>query len=174
MKTSALVLAFASVAAAADPCSMNAIISAASSLIASKSLTTCGKDSGFDFTSIPTGKVPTADEAKKIVESTNCQALYAEFQKAAATITPVCSLGGIDTSAWSTTPITAGLPAIQKAFANLVPTASTQPPSGAGNSTTGNSTITTPSTGSKASGSTPTAAPTTKAVSSANHLLTNY
>nr|AIG55967.1 secreted protein [Achlya hypogyna] len=85
MKNSIIVLSFAAAAAvAAEPCSINVITGAMTSPAISLHLNACKTDSGYDFTSITSGKVPTEVEAKKVTASLNCKALYATFQTAAS------------------------------------------------------------------------------------------
>ncbi|OQR82018.1 hypothetical protein THRCLA_11204 [Thraustotheca clavata] len=115
MKTSAILLAFAGAVSAATPsCEIGALASAiAPAIVTSASYAPCKTDSGYDITTLALGTTPTEDQVKKIVASANCGSLYKDMQKAVVAFTPVCSIGGVDTSDFGKLSIAEGLAAVE-------------------------------------------------------------
>nr|AIG55743.1 secreted protein [Thraustotheca clavata] len=147
MKTSAILLAFAGAVSAATPsCEIGALASAiAPAIVTSASYAPCKTDSGYDITTLALGTTPTEDQVKKIVASANCGSLYKDMQKAVVAFTPVCSIGGVDTSDFGKLSIAEGLAAVGKMSGSTTTTGTptTGTTTTGTNSTSGNSTVST-------------------------------
>ncbi|KDO19967.1 hypothetical protein SPRG_13072 [Saprolegnia parasitica CBS 223.65] len=142
MKTSTLLLAIAaSTVTASDPCSIPSLLNTLTPLQAQ--IPACTDASGYNLMLIATGSAPTADQAKKLASTQACKDLYATMQEKVSKIAPPCSIGGVETSTFTSVEVSSGIAAMLKALGGSpsAPGASTAAP--ANNSTkSANSTIT--------------------------------
>ncbi|KAF0695166.1 Aste57867_14011 [Aphanomyces stellatus] len=160
MKVASFALAAVASTAAAADCSTSTIVGALLPL--ALQITPCTTESGFDLMAAATsGKVPTATQLTAIQGSDACKTLYASLAKTLAGLSPPCTLGGVSTDKFATTPM-------DQAFTALLtlagPGASSTNATKPSNATETNSTVTKPVTTAAA---VTTAAPATTKPSSA-------
>ncbi|EQC25859.1 hypothetical protein SDRG_16308 [Saprolegnia diclina VS20] len=165
MKTSALVLAMAGAAAAASaPCDPAALTTKLLPVAGTPAFAACGKDASFDLQTVITGAMPTDAQVKMILASTNCQELYKSLQTSIGAFTPVCSIGGVETTAVSALEMSKGFELMLKAFASLAGATPTKATNGTANSNSTIKATTVPTAGSQAT-ATSTPKPTSAASS---------
>ncbi|KAG9398531.1 hypothetical protein AC1031_014313 [Aphanomyces cochlioides] len=114
MKAALILGAVATSVSAANPaCSITTVLTQAAGLTTDPNLAQCTTDSGYNFiASGASGTAPTATQVAAISNSTACTTLFGNFQTLISKITPVCTIGGVDTTAFSNISIPDALTAV--------------------------------------------------------------
>ncbi|EQC25860.1 hypothetical protein SDRG_16309 [Saprolegnia diclina VS20] len=174
MKFTSVILAAAVATVAAVPCEQGTLITAFGAVMISPEHAACQEASGFTLINLATNVLPTPEQAKKMVASADCKALYANMQKVSATVTPSCTIAGVELSTIATTPLEKVLAAF--ASGGKTDAATTAPSSGktdaattvpagkpANTTTTAPADITKPTTATATATPAPTAKPSSAA-----------